>query len=301
MEKKPNGYWNYERCREEALKYDKVSYFRKNSCSAYSKIIRNEWFELLEHFNFRKNIKVSGYWTYDRCRDAVLECESLDNLNSEYGGAYSAIYKNNWLYLLNELKRDECQLKRLVYVYEFYDNSFYVGLTCNIKRRNKQHISTDIKSAVYKHIKKTCDKPVLKLLSDYIEVENAVLLEEVTLNEYIKNGWTPLNSQKTGGTGGSIIKWTKKAVYNEAIKYSESLEFKKKSPKAYRAMIRNKWVMDVGSHLKFKKSPNGYWNNKELCYNESLKYGNEKLFRKNNKTAYKYSKENGWLNEFFTN
>jgi len=29
--KKPNGYWNYEKCKEVALKYEKKIYFKSNN------------------------------------------------------------------------------------------------------------------------------------------------------------------------------------------------------------------------------------------------------------------------------
>ena len=44
-------------------------------------------------------------------------------------------------------------LKRLIYVYEFSDNSCYIGLTYNIKNRNRQHLESN-KSPVFNYIKK---------------------------------------------------------------------------------------------------------------------------------------------------
>lgn len=46
QKKKPNGYWNdYNKCKEEALKYDKRSFFQKNSGNAFRYAINNGWLD----------------------------------------------------------------------------------------------------------------------------------------------------------------------------------------------------------------------------------------------------------------
>ncbi len=41
MKRKPNGYWNYFNCKEEAKKYDMRSHFCKNSGGAYASARKN--------------------------------------------------------------------------------------------------------------------------------------------------------------------------------------------------------------------------------------------------------------------
>lgn len=48
-----------------------------------------------------------------------------------------------------------------------------------------------------------------------------------------------------------------------------------------------------------KKPRNGYWNVKENCFKESLKYLGRYDFKKNSSGAYLAAKRNGWLDEFF--
>lgn len=56
--RKPNGYWTKERCIEEALKYDKVSFFEKKCPSGYRAARRNGWVsECTAHTEYRKNKK----------------------------------------------------------------------------------------------------------------------------------------------------------------------------------------------------------------------------------------------------
>lgn len=55
--RKPNNYWNYERCREESLKYDTKSNFNKGSGGAYNSALKNGW--LLEITLHMKKINIS--------------------------------------------------------------------------------------------------------------------------------------------------------------------------------------------------------------------------------------------------
>jgi len=48
-----------------------------------------------------------------------------------------------------------------------------------------------------------------------------------------------------------------------------------------------------------KKSINNYWNNQELCREESKNYNTRSEFCQNNWSAYNHSSINGWLDEFF--
>lgn len=246
MSKKPNGYWTYDRCKEEALKYDKKNLFQKESSSAYNAIFRNSWNELCNHMELQGN-----------------------------------------------------RYKRLIYIFEFSDKTCYVGLTGNIKRREKQHLN-DCDSSVYKYIKETNLNPILILKTDYINVEDAIKMECIILNEYINNNWKVLNKVKTGGIGSHNLKWNKNACINEAKKYTKISDYQKKSKSSYNTALKNGWIDEVCSHMRRCKSKNGYWNDKEICKKEALKYNSISELHKNCWSAYNYSKINGWLYEFFS-
>lgn len=246
MSKKPNGYWTYEKCKEEALKYTKRSLLQIECGSAYNTISRNKWFGLYEHMILQGN-----------------------------------------------------RYKRLIYVFEFSDNSCYIGLTGNIKRREKQHLIKDYNSSVFKHILKTNLIPTLIIKSDYIDIEDAIKMEELVLIEYKNNNWIILNKAKTGGIGSSNLIWDKENCRVEALKYDKISEYQTHSKSAYNASLKNGWIDEICSHMERRKSKNGYWNNKELCRVEALKYRNISELHKNCWSAYNYSKINGWLSEFF--
>lgn len=49
MKRKPYGYWTYENCKIEALKYNYKSEFDKNNMTAYRTVLKNKWYDLFSH------------------------------------------------------------------------------------------------------------------------------------------------------------------------------------------------------------------------------------------------------------
>ena len=240
--------------------------------------------------------KPNGYWTYERCKDAALKCEYRSEMEKKSYIAYQKILKKGWLDLFSHMKRLGNRCNRLVYVYEFDDNHCYIGLTGNIERRNGDHIKRDKDSSVYKYLVNNSNYKLVKI-SDYIDVENAILLEEQTLIKYKNNGWTILNIAKTGSVGLNDIKWNKDTCRKEASKYNRIVDFMKKSGRAYYISVKNNWIDEFFPTREICKR--GYWNNKELCKEEAKKYKNRFDFRINSWSAYNYSKINKWLDEFY--
>jgi hypothetical protein len=247
---------------------------------------------------------------------------------------------------------------RCIYVYEFSDNYAYIGLTYNLDKRNIAHITNynymkineDVKkSSVFEHITKTKLTPILKQLTDYIEVEEAIKMEEYYVEKYKSEGWNILNKIKTGSIGGDYKKWTYNELKNEALKYQHRSEFEKNNRKAYsvalrwkilddicehmtilkrknkwtyekcketallyttladfmnnqencyKAIVRNNWYNELCSHLE-KRKPNGYWDIKENCKEEALKYKNRWEYQVKEVAAYRSALKNHWLDEFY--
>jgi predicted GIY-YIG superfamily endonuclease len=135
--------------------------------------------------------------------------------------------------------------KRTVYVYEFIDNSVYVGLTYDIEKRDSKH-KRDRRSKVFQHILKTGLTPKLTHV-EYISVEEAVLVEHETVEKYRNNGYVILNIAKTGAIGGGNLKWTFDKVKIEAKKYTTKSEFMKKNNSVYSIVASNGWLNEVNN------------------------------------------------------
>jgi predicted GIY-YIG superfamily endonuclease len=144
--------------------------------------------------------------------------------------------------------------KRLIYAQEFSDNSVYVGLTCDIKRRTEHHLKHN-KETVFKYVKKTGLLPKLKILTDFLPLEESIIKEKEWVEVYKKNKWNVLNISKTGGIGNTIAKWNIELIMIISNKYKTKSEFKKNSYNAYCAMYKLKCQNIVCAHMIKDKKP----------------------------------------------
>lgn len=92
---KNKGYWTKEKCKEEALKYNRKIDLYKNSPGAYMAMLNNNW--LTELCPNMKSKKRNGYWTKNLCLTEALKYKSKSNFRKLSGGAYRTALKNGWL------------------------------------------------------------------------------------------------------------------------------------------------------------------------------------------------------------
>lgn len=225
-------------------------------------------------------------WTKD---DLVNISKNFDNLRD-----FRNSYENLYAWALNnipEVERKEIFThfqplgnlkKRLIYSFEFPDNSVYVGLTFDSDGRYKQH-QQNVKSAVKKYQTQTGLTPVFKKLTDYVSDTEAIKSEYEFVKNYRNNGWKILNIAKTGGLGSIPIKWTYDVLRKEALKYKSRREFQLKNPKAYGAALRYKIMDDITKHMGKRKN--------EKISSENLikiakEYDNLKTFREREPNIY---------------
>ena len=169
-------------------------------------------------------MKPHGYWTKERCQE-----EALKYTTKKEFGLYSASAYNRAKKL--KIIDDICShmiisgniIKRCIYVYEFVDNSAYIGLTYNIDNRHSRHLK-QLNSPVYKNVKNNILYK-LKQLTNYINIEEARELENFYVNKYKNENWNVLNLKKTGGLGGNILKWTYDMCLKESKKISNYKRF----------------------------------------------------------------------------
>jgi len=284
--------WTKELCQKEASKYVTKKEFIINSHSAYNKSRSNGWLnEICSHMFQIK--KPKEYWTKEKCQDEALKFKTRGEFSKESVSAYSKAWDKDWLdEICQHMKYFGNKFKRCVYVYEFSDKFAYVGLTFNMDCREKQH---NKRGPVFQHSKITQDIAILKQLTDYIDIESAKNKESEYAKYYIDNGWKLLNSAKTGACGGGIRKWTKEKCKIEALKYTNVSDFKKKSL-AYRAVVRNKWLEELCSHMNRTKKHSGYWT-KEKCKEVAEFFSNRKEFGDVYSSAYGACRKNKWLDD----
>lgn len=232
-------------------------------------------------------------WTKKKCHAIALNYNIRKDFKIGSHAAYSAAYKHNWMNdVCSHMKRIGNKMFRCIYVYEFSDNSAYIGLTYNLEKRNINRKSQN-NDAVTKHIKQTNIKPTLKQLTEYLQVDTAVELENNYINFYRKNGWNILNSVNGGALGASKKKWTVEKCHDEALKYESRSEFYYKSNKIYAAACRYGWLNEICAHMSSKRIS---WTI-EICENDALKYKTRNEYSTKSHNSYIAAHRHGWLDE----
>lgn len=237
------------------------------------------------------------YWNNkERCQEEALKYLSRTEFKFNSNGAYEASLRNNWLdEVCWHMIKIGNRYNKCVYVYEFPDNSVYVGITYDMKERIRDRNKCKTDSVII-HINETGLIPKLIQLTEYIPVDIAVELEYENVNKYKNNGWTILNKVKTGSIG-NVKKWTKEKCKDIALKYENRTDFRKFANGTYQCAIFNNWIDEICLHMKELHKPRNYWT-KETCKLEFLKYNTKNEVKLNSITAYSVAHKNGWINEF---
>ena len=288
--------WTYDEAKKEALKYDNFPEFRKNS-PAYYQSEKNGWNN--EFMQFLKLAK--GEWkkyTKDMVIADVAKCHNRVEFRDKFPQAYKAARENGWYDEVTEpLINVVDDRTRLIYAYEFSDNSVYVGLTVNERRRNFNHLNTiEPESPVAQHMIKTGLQPLYKIIAKDLTPKESQEAEGCTEEKYRSEGWTVLNRYKTGSLGACRKFWTKELAQKEAEKYTTRGEFKKNSKNAYQAAHKYGWLEDLTKNMGYADTTIWKYDKvKELaatCKNRSE-------LKSKSQSAYWSALKNGWLEEFF--
>jgi len=289
--KKPNGYWNKERCLNDALKYDRRVDWQKKSSSAYGSANKNGWLNsCTSHMSEIR--KPNGYWNKENCIDESKKYKTITEWSKKSSISYKIARENKWLNECIHFVRIGSKYKRLIYVFEFPDKSVYVGLTYNSQKRKLEHLN-DKKSPVYIYSKNTNLVPIFKEITNYIESDIASKQEEEILNDYKKMEWNILNIAKTGGLGGNSKKWTMESCEIAALKCRSRNEFQKKYGGAYKVARQNNWLDICYQHMNHKQKMWNYWT-LNRCKEDALNYKSRSEWRKNSGSAYNAAMKNKW-------
>jgi predicted GIY-YIG superfamily endonuclease len=296
---KPNGYWTFKRCKEEALKYNTRMEFCKNSSGAYSRAVENGWLKkVCKHmplFAIRER-----FWTYERCKEEALKYNTRKEFHTKSGTAYNNALEKQWLdSICKHMVLTGNLHKRGIYIFTFSTNIAYIGLTYNFELRKKIHLEHESNreiSPVRKYMDISKLSPTFKILYNYTTIKNAVKLEKFFITKYKKEGWTLLNKSKGGDLGSCPKKWTFINCQQEANKYTTRSEFKNCNSSAYSIALRNGWINDICKHMILLHKPKNWWT-KHRCHQEALGYTTKSEFATKSCSAYSIANKKNWLKD----
>ncbi len=209
--------WTYEKCKEEASKYETRSQFYKGNSSAYNASRSNGWlddFFVKKKWNYKtcreeakkkwfhdaRHDKVSQ-WTEEMCREESKKYKTRTEFMKGSPTAYNQSLKNKWIREFDWLKRPESHLKKWTYE------------TCKEEARKYTRRVDFMKgsSGAYRIAYK---------------------------NEWIKEyDWFEIHQMPSNY-------WTEEMCLKEAKKYTSKVAFQKGSVTAYQVALRKGWIKD---------------------------------------------------------
>lgn len=193
--------WTIEMIHELALKYKTRTEFRENEQKAYEYASKK-----LKCLDFVCSHMVNGSFKYFEkdCLIEALKYESRSEFSKKSPNLYRIAWKYGWLDNICKHmipKINQLEFPRIIYSYEFPDNSVYVGLTKDFKIREATRNKRSWDS-VTEHSIKTNLVPIIKYLTDFIPACEAQIKEQEFIDKYKSEGWKILNKRKAGGLGG---------------------------------------------------------------------------------------------------
>ena len=227
----------YEELAYTASRYDDLALFKKEQPRIYFVIYqRGLYNELCGHMKRGKKIK----YTDEELAEIASNYDDEKVFYTNHKGVFLAIYRRGLLdKLCAHMKKRGSWYKRKIYVFEFDDGFAYIGLSRYPEKRYKQHVNGKGCSAVFKHIQETDAVYEFKILTDWLEKDDAAKKEEQYRKQYAANGWKMLNRVRCGALGSSPVAFSESEIRKVVSWYDNILDFKKGSPKYYRYLRRH--------------------------------------------------------------
>lgn len=188
------------------------------------------------HGCIKCSIEKSTKYNKEICVATARTCNSRVEFFNKYPGIVDCAKRNGWY--------EECCLhmgekgdkQRIIYAYEFDEaHAAYIGLTFKMEVRNKRHHR---EGAVYDFAAlHGFDIPEPKVLTDYMDQNEASIQEGVWLQKYKDDGWIILNRFKTGSLGGQEVLDYDIAKIEESMQGFTKLNDWERSYSSYRVYL----------------------------------------------------------------
>ena len=301
--KKANHSWTYEEIKK-IIQDNNIIYsvdLEHQFLNAYATAVRHKWLKKLglKH-------KLHSPYTYKEAYKVAKRYKTVKDFRSDNEALYIRCTKNKWIDTFDWLARDtSCYAadKDCCYMYLNEDLKIvYVGRTIHPLTRYLDH-KNGRNSKVKQYFNEygvELPEPIYYMNGAKFPVNYGLMIEDKLVKWFKENRWTVLNKAKTGtrsgALGGARKKWTEARIRKAAEECNfDYTVFSQKYGRAYSVYIKKNYSIPFIQ----RKRPNKYWNSKENCIEAASKCKNRAQFSKKYSQAYKISKDNGWLYEFF--
>jgi len=288
---RPKSYnfkWTKEKCRDEALKYNRrIDFFNENP-GVYNKCQKNNWLD--DFCSHMISKKLRNYWTKEKCINESLKYKTRTEFNNNSPRAYQLCLQNNWLILCSHLNlkiksysKEYCieESKKYKTLKDLIKNNFYLYLKI---------LHNDWMKESYDHIV-ICGNLYNRCIYSYEFVDNYVYVG-LTYNLNIRH----LQHMKKGPVFKHIKETNLEPKLVQLTDYIDVKNAKIKEGEYVKKYKYDGWfVLNSSKTGGIGCSKLIKWT-KEKCLDESKKYQTKTEYFKNSPSYYTV-KKNGWLDE----
>lgn len=251
--RKSKNYWqDFGRCHEAALKCKNRGVFQRTYPGAYKSSVSNGWINQLfsKHHNkgyVHLHMKFS-HLSDDQILEMVKKYDSVKALCESFKNLYWHIMrsrKDRKEYFFNHMTRLGHKHLRSVYIIK-YKKQIYIGLSCDPKRRFRQHKRAKNKVAAIIKLGAR-----LRIVKSLLSNSEAIEFESKLVKEYTTRGYEVMNIAKAGSLGAPADMIPDSELYEAAKMCNTRSEMSRKFQSFYRLAIQRNILEDL-----FKDHPN---------------------------------------------
>jgi isopentenyldiphosphate isomerase len=295
-----------EECYQESLNYDSRIAFARESKSIYKCAELNEWLNDFPHLR-TKDTPVKTRYTKFECYQMALKCKDMRTFRFKYKFYYLCAELNGWLEEFKKISKTKKNVEKLTKA-QCRRSAINYSTRSEFAAKGKKYYEYATKhgwlNEICSHMvesehdknywtKENCNSEALK----YKSRKDFELGSPSAYNQSKLKGWLDeICSHMEIEIKDEF--WTKQRCQLEAAKYPKRSHFSYYSEAAYRISSRNGWLDDICKHMideddeRFLKLTE-----KEVCFNEALKYSTMKEFFDNSPNTFEKCRINKWFND----
>jgi len=256
--RKPNKYWNKDKCKEAALRYEHSSDFKRDYPSAYHKCAQNGWLkEIGSHFIPKGNRYKRFIYAYEFSDNTVYvgltyNIEKRNISHNKSGSVFEHILSTGCKYNFvihtpTPVKPEEAQ------ILEEYYLKYYIDRGWTPLNKSK---TGSIGCGIVKWSFEDCFKEALKFQSrqDFCNQSGSAYAASLR-NNWIEDVCSHMVLLKKPAGFYKI----KENCIEEALKYESITQLQNGCSAAYKSITKNNWNIEAFNHMKIKKQPDGYY------------------------------------------
>ncbi|KKL75136.1 hypothetical protein LCGC14_2057910, partial [marine sediment metagenome] len=295
------GYWTKERCIEEASRYEIISQWQRSSGGSYNRSRENGWLE-----ECCAHMPKAMKWTRGLCIEDAKSFSTRPDWRTGSGSAYRAAMKNGWNEECCEhmtrpgrnpgyWTKDRCMEDAQLYRKRSEWKKVSVGAYRAAMKNgwNEECCEHMVKGADPLWTQESCKQDALCFTTR----NEWKIKSGSSYNAAARNGWSDECCEHMVPGIRSVRFWTLERCKEDALRFKTRSEWADKSGSAYHSAGVNGWRDDCCGHMMEGKKPNGFWNKKDNCRKDALRFKTCSEWKRKSSSAYQSACRNGWLDE----